>query len=91
MRTHRKVSFLTLSDGSLPASQTLQAVLSNEVRDALKGELAVGQAVEVMGALVQSRGRGQEMEFKVDSVRVLGECDASVSTTDRQCNRKNAG
>ena len=41
--------------------------------------LTVGSSVELRGELKPSRGKGQDVEFTVESSQVLGECDAAVS------------
>ncbi|KAK0559158.1 asparaginyl-tRNA synthetase [Tilletia horrida] len=91
VRSHRKVSFLTLTDGTLPGDEVLQAVVPTELLLAAAGGatdsgsgsaggngLSAGSAVRLAGMLVPSRGSGQAVELKVDSLEVLGRCDAAT-------------
>ncbi|KAE8220515.1 hypothetical protein CF319_g5966 [Tilletia indica] len=111
VRSHRKVSFLALTDGTLPADEVLQAVVPTEMlpqaspssstaeaattssesksntsrrdgpRDGSHGTgttLGPGSAVRLVGELVPSKGSGQAVELKVESLEVLGRCEAGT-------------
>ncbi|KLT46093.1 asparaginyl-tRNA synthetase [Cutaneotrichosporon oleaginosum] len=68
LRSHKKVAFAELDDGS---GGTLQAVLKGPSR-ALADELTPGTAVHLSGALSPSKGAGQAVELLVDAGTVLG-------------------
>ncbi|KAG2207644.1 hypothetical protein INT46_005055 [Mucor plumbeus] len=71
VRKQKQVSFATVNDGS--NLKGIQAILSGE--DAEK--LSTGACVELHGSLIPSPGKEQSKELKVDSMRVLGECDTT--------------
>ncbi|RCH77489.1 hypothetical protein CU098_001954, partial [Rhizopus stolonifer] len=64
-------SFATVNDGS--TLKGIQAILSPEAAK----ELTTGACVELKGSLVTSQGKEQNKELKVNSVKVLGECDST--------------
>ena len=78
VRTKRELkgfAFMEVNDGSSMAS--LQVVLDPEIpgyEDLLK-QLNTGASVEVVGVLVASQGKGQQIEIKAKSVKVYGESD----------------
>lgn len=45
---------------------------------ALEGRITVGCSASLRGTLVDSPGKGQEKEFRVEAVEVLGASDAEV-------------
>ncbi|SPO31094.1 related to Asparaginyl-tRNA synthetase [Ustilago trichophora] len=81
-RKQKSITFLELSDGSLPGPLSLQAVVrsskdspSSEI-DRLAG-LTVGTALRLTGHLQPGRGtkKGQAVELDVTSVEVVSHCD----------------
>lgn len=77
VRTRRDAkgfSFLEIGDGS--SLKTLQAVVDADVPgyETIQ-EAATGSAVEVVGDLLESPGKGQKWELKAKSLRVLGTAD----------------
>lgn len=89
VRSHRKVSFLSLTDGTLPADVHLQAVVPSELLSnastagddgpaSAGSAIGPGTAVRLVGELVQSRGNQQAVELKVESLEVLGGCEAAT-------------
>ncbi|SPO30647.1 related to Asparaginyl-tRNA synthetase [Ustilago trichophora] len=81
-RKQKSITFLELSDGSLPGPISLQAVIrsskdspSSEI-DRLAG-LTVGTALRLTGHLKPGRGtkKGQAIELDATSVEVLSRCD----------------
>ncbi|GAC94798.1 asparagine-tRNA ligase [Pseudozyma hubeiensis SY62] len=81
-RKQKSITFLELSDGSLPGSRSLQAVVrsTKDSPDTLIDRLAgltVGTAVRLTGTLKPGRGskKGQEVELDASSVQVLSNCD----------------
>ena len=74
-RELKKFSFVEVNDGSSLAG--LQAVLDADLpnyEDVLK-RLATGASVEITGELVESPGKGQNIEMKAESVTVYGTAD----------------
>lgn len=86
VRHHRNVTFLGLADGSLPGHATLQAVVRHQAANPepqgssqdLVRQLTPGAAVEVVGPLRSSKGRGQDVEMEVQQLSVTGTCDAAT-------------
>lgn len=66
------VSFLHVSDGSCgaPLQVVIPETLANYQSDVLR--LSSGCAVEVSGALVESKGKGQAYEIEASSLKVVG-------------------
>jgi asparaginyl-tRNA synthetase len=75
VRTFRSNRFLAISDGSTVHS--IQAVVDFENTDekTLK-RLTTGAAVSVNGSLVESQGKGQNVEVLASSIEILGDADA---------------
>ncbi|BGO91328.1 hypothetical protein NBRC10512_007067 [Rhodotorula toruloides] len=72
VRRQKNVSFAVLSDGSQVGG--VQVVLPK----GLDESLTVGCAATLKGKWVDSRGAGQDKEFKVESVDFVGESDAET-------------
>ncbi|CAN8006784.1 unnamed protein product [Ixodes hexagonus] len=70
LRKHKDVVFLDVSDGTVASK--LQVVLP---ADNTRPELSCGSSVKVVGSLVPSRHKGQDLEIHADEVTVLGPCD----------------
>lgn len=74
VRTFRSNRFIALNDGS--TLQNIQCVVDFENFDeALLRQVATGAAIEVMGTLVESQGRGQKVEIQVSELTVHGTAD----------------
>jgi asparaginyl-tRNA synthetase len=74
-RDSKEVTFLEINDGSCLAN--LQVLLDNSDQILeLKKSLNTGASIEVEGTLVESPAKGQAVELKASSLKVLGECDA---------------
>ncbi|KDE02418.1 asparaginyl-tRNA synthetase [Microbotryum lychnidis-dioicae p1A1 Lamole] len=71
-RRQKNVTFAVLNDGS--DVKGIQAVMAAGLDHAL----AVGCSAALTGRFVPSRGRGQEMEFQVDQIQLLGSSDAET-------------
>lgn len=74
VRTFRSNRFIAINDGS--TINNLQAVIDfeNEDENELK-RITTGAAIEVMGELVESQGRGQTVELVVKSFTVIGDAN----------------
>ncbi|PWN42809.1 class II aaRS and biotin synthetase [Ceraceosorus guamensis] len=83
VRDHRKVSFVSLVDGSMSADNHLQIVLSPQLREELGSRLSPGASLEIEGALCEVRkkdGRasgGDDVELRATSARVVAVCDSA--------------
>ncbi|WP_115462696.1 asparagine--tRNA ligase [Winogradskyella aurantiaca] len=74
VRTFRANRFIAVNDGS--TLQNIQCVVDFESFDeALLKRITTGAAVEISGELVESQGKGQAVEIKVDSIRIHGDSD----------------
>ncbi len=78
VRTKRELkgfAFVEVNDGS--SLSGLQAVLDRDLADyeSILKQLATGASVEIKGSLVESPGKGQNIEMKADSVTVYGTAD----------------
>ena len=78
VRTKRELkgfAFVEVNDGS--SLSGLQAVLDRDLADyeSILKQLATGASVEIKGSLVESLGKGQNIEMKADSVTVYGTAD----------------
>lgn len=74
VRTFRNDRFLAVNDGSCLAN--LQCVVDKESMDeAVMRLLHTGAAIEAVGTLVESQGRGQTTELVVDHLIVHGAAD----------------
>ena len=74
-RDSKELSFVEVNDGSCLAN--LQVIIGNE-SDFLESKklLNTGTAVEITGELVASPAKGQSVELKADTLKIVGECDA---------------
>ena len=74
VRTFRANRFIALNDGS--TLQNIQCVVDfeNTDEDLLK-RITTGAAVHVKGELVESQGKGQNVEIQVSSIEILGDSD----------------
>ncbi|MTI23027.1 asparagine--tRNA ligase [Fulvivirga sp. RKSG066] len=75
VRTFRSNRFIAINDGS--TINNLQAVVDFENFDeALLRRINTGACVSVIGKLVESQGKGQQVEVVVDELDVIGDADA---------------
>jgi asparaginyl-tRNA synthetase len=74
VKSFRSNRFIALNDGS--TIKNLQCVVDFEQFDeALLRKVTTGAAIEVKGMLVESQGKGQNVEIQVSDLKVLGEAD----------------
>lgn len=74
VRSFRSNRFIALNDGS--TINTLQCVVDFEnFDDDLLKKVNIGAAIEVKGLLVESQGKGQNMEIQVSNLEILGEAN----------------
>lgn len=74
VRTFRSNRFIALNDGS--TLHSLQCVVDFEaMEEATLKRITTGAALQVKGLLVESQGRGQQVEIQVQSLEILGDAD----------------
>ncbi len=77
VRTFRNNQFISINDGS--TINNIQAVIdSSQTSEDIKAKLNPGASVSVLGALVESLGKGQSFEVQVEKLDILGESDPQV-------------
>jgi asparaginyl-tRNA synthetase len=75
VRTFRNNQFIALNDGS--TIQNIQAVVDFTTTDeGILKRITTGACLSVTGELIPSPAKGQTCEIKVQSVEILGDCDA---------------
>jgi len=72
VRTFRSNRFIALNDGS--TLKNIQCVIDfeNTPEETLK-RITTGAAIEVKGTLVESQGKGQNVEIQVSEIEILGD------------------
>lgn len=74
VRTFRANRFIALNDGS--TLQNIQCVVDFEQTDeTILKRITTGAAVHIKGQLVESQGKGQNVEIVVTSIQILGDSD----------------
>ena len=72
VRTFRANRFIALNDGS--TINNIQCVVDFENTDeSILKRITTGAAVAVKGTLIESRGKGQNVELKVSKIEILGD------------------
>jgi asparaginyl-tRNA synthetase len=73
-RHQKTCSFIEVNDGSTLAG--MQVLIPSELKDyaSLVERLTTGAAVAVVGKVLESPGKGQELEIHAESVEIVGEC-----------------
>lgn len=75
VKTFRNNQFIAINDGS--TIKNIQAVIDfNSFDDSLLKRLTTGAAVSLTGEIVESLGKGQRIEIKVNTLEILGDSDA---------------
>ncbi|MDP3469868.1 MAG: asparagine--tRNA ligase [Daejeonella sp.] len=75
VKTFRNKQFIAINDGS--TIKNIQAVVDfNSFDDSLLKRLTTGAAVSLTGEIVESLGKGQRIEIKVNTLEILGDSDA---------------
>lgn len=74
VKTFRNNQFIAINDGSTLGN--VQAVVDfNNTDEALLRRITTGAAIAVTGSLVESVGKGQRVEIKVNTLEILGDSD----------------
>lgn len=72
VRTFRANRFIALNDGS--TINNIQCVVDFENTDeSILKRITTGATVSITGTLIESQGKGQSVEIKVDSLEILGD------------------
>ena len=78
VRTFRNNQFIALNDGS--SNDNLQVVLElGRFDETLLKKITTGASIKAVGRLLESPGKGQNVELKAESVEILGESDPESS------------
>ena len=74
VRKTKKFSFIILNDGS--TSNSLQVIADSDLEnyDEVSSMLA-GTSVEISGVLVESQGKGQDVEMQANAINIIGTTD----------------
>ena len=75
VKTFRNNQFIALHDGSCMANLQVVVNFTNTSEEILK-KITTGAAISVSGLLVESLGKGQTVEVKAKTIKILGESDA---------------
>ena len=74
VKTFRANRFISLNDGS--CSENIQCVVDFDNTDSdILSKISTGASLKIEGNLVESQGKGQKSEIKVNNIVILGECD----------------
>ncbi|MEO1049641.1 MAG: asparagine--tRNA ligase [Bacteroidota bacterium] len=77
VRSFRNNTFIAINDGS--TINNIQAVVDFEnTEEALLKKITVGACVSLEGELIESQGKGQDVEIVVSNLEVLGLADLSA-------------
>ena len=75
VKTFRNNQFIAINDGS--TIKNIQAVVDfNSFDDNVLKRLTTGAAISLRGEIVESLGKGQRIEIKVNTLEILGDSDA---------------
>ncbi len=74
VRTFRANRFIALNDGS--TINNIQCVVDFEnTNESILKRITTGAAISVKGTLIESLGKGQNVELKVSEIEILGDCN----------------
>lgn len=74
VKTFRANRFISLNDGS--TFQSIQCVVDYENTDhEILNNINSGASIKITGVLIESQGKGQKIEIKVEKIEILGKCD----------------
>lgn len=73
-RESKNVVFISINDGS--TVKNIQAVGEPaKIGDSLMGKISTGACLDISGTVVESQGKGQDIELQIVKLAVLGESD----------------
>jgi len=74
VRSFRNNQFIAVNDGS--CMDNLQAVIdTNNIDDSIIKQISTGAAISIVGQVIASQGKGQNVELKANTVEILGTCE----------------
>src|SRR5690606_11013539 len=74
VRTFRNNQFIAINDGS--SVHNIQGVIDyTNTPDKLLKRITTGAALRVKGQLIESMGKGQRLEIKVEELSIIGDSD----------------
>ncbi len=77
VKSFRANRFIALNDGS--TLHNIQCVVDFEsMEEVLLNRITTGAAVHIKGNLVESQGKGQDVEIQVSSIEILGDADPEL-------------
>ncbi len=76
-RGNRQVTFIAVNDGTTMQNMQVVADVDQFTEDLLK-DITTGCSVSVRGTLVESLGKGQQVEIHAEAIEILGACDPEV-------------
>ena len=77
VRDQKKFAFINLNDGSNLSG--IQVVAPGEIETYAEiSKLTTGAAIEIIGTVVESQGKGQTVEIKASEIKVVGACPADT-------------
>ncbi len=75
VRTFRNNQFIALNDGSTNNNFQIVATLGL-LDDATMKRITTGACIKATGEIIESQGKGQQVELKATSIEILGDSDA---------------
>jgi asparaginyl-tRNA synthetase len=75
VRASKNVAFIVVNDGSCMGN--IQGVIDNPESFPNLQDVTTGSSVRMVGELVESAGKGQKYEIKIDELQLIGEADQS--------------
>lgn len=76
-RGNKQLAFIAINDGTTLKNMQVVADAEKFSEDLLRN-ITTGSSLSVRGTLVESLGKGQNMEIQADSIELLGTCDPDV-------------
>jgi asparaginyl-tRNA synthetase len=76
-RGSKQVAFIALNDGSTIHNVQIVAEI-NKLGDEILRQVNTGACISVDGKLVQSQGKGQNVEIQADAIEILGTADPNT-------------
>ncbi len=74
VRSFRNNQFIALNDGSCMGN--IQVVIDLATDEEVTRNITNGASISVDGTVVASQGRGQRVEIKAETIKILGTCDS---------------
>ena len=82
-RGNKNVSFIAINDGSTIHNIQVVAEGTDFTEEQLK-PVTTGACISVSGKLVESPGKGQNVEIHADAIEIYGTADPDLSATEKR-------